>query len=172
VVCPPSSAPTTGGLDSGFDVTRAGWEFPEGICAGNKGHPSDPETEVLKGASAPLGTDFSQKDGGEQAVKISFSAAGEGGVRTKWEAVLWQGRLYVSVTQNQLADGSKRAFVSLLEYAEEELGVTHVIACLDRAQHNNKNVIRNFLFLGFQPLSPGHEFYPSNPNVVCFLYTI
>ena len=41
--------------------------------------------------------------------------------------------------QNQLADGSKRAFVSLLEYAEEELGVTHVIACLDRAQHN-KNV--------------------------------
>ncbi len=33
-------------------------------------------------------------------------------------------------------------------------------------------VFRNFLFLGFQPLSPGHEFYPSNPNVVCFLYTI
>ena len=95
----------------------------------------------------------------------------------------------MSVTGSQLADGSKRAFVSLLEYAEEELGVSDVVACLDkyviklvkyflihlslfRLHHDNKNVIRNFLFLGFQPLAPGHEFHPSNPNVVCFLYTI
>ena len=41
-----------------------------------------------------------------------------------------------------------------------------------RLHHDNKNVIRNFLFLGFQPLAPGHEFHPSTPNVVCFLYTI
>jgi ornithine decarboxylase antizyme 1 len=108
----------------------------------------------------------------DSAVKICFSAAGLGGVRTSWAAVLWQERLYVSVTGSQLADGSKRAFVSLLEYAEEELGVTHVVACLDKLHHDNKNVIRNFLFLGFQPLTPGHEFLPSNPNVVCFLYTI
>jgi len=108
----------------------------------------------------------------DKAVKISFSAAGLGGVRTTWDAVLWQERLYVSVTSGQLADGSKRAFVSLLEYAEEELGVSHVVACLDRHHHDNKNVIRNFLFLGFQPIAPGHEFLPSNPNVVCFLYSI
>lgn len=121
-------------------------------------------------------------------VQICFSAAGLGGVRTSWDAVLWQDRLYVSVTASQLADGSKRAFVSLLEYAEEELGVSNVVACVDRwdlesfpstvtnspprLHHDNKNVIRNFLFLGFQPLAPGHEFHPSNPNVVCFLYTI
>ena len=65
-------------------------------------------------------------------VQICFSAAGLGGVRTSWDAVLWQDRLYVSVTASQLADGSKRAFVSLLEYAEEELGVSDVVACLDR----------------------------------------
>ena len=64
--------------------------------------------------------------------QICFSAAGLGGVRTNWDAVLWQERLYVSVTGSQLADGSKRAFVSLLEYAEEELGVSHVVACLDK----------------------------------------
>lgn len=93
-------------------------------------------------------------------------------MRTSWSAVLWQERLYVSVTGSQLADGSKRAFISLLEYAEEELGVLHVVACLDKAHHNNKNIIRNFLFLGFQPIAPGHEFLPQNPNVVCFLYTI
>ena len=64
--------------------------------------------------------------------QISFSAAGLGGVRTTWDAVLWQDALYVSVTAGQLADGSKRAFVSLLEYAEEELGVSNVVACLDK----------------------------------------
>ena len=46
--------------------------------------------------------------------------------------MLWQETLYVSVTASQLADGSKRAFVSLLEYAEEELGVSNVVACLDK----------------------------------------
>ena len=68
----------------------------------------------------------------EIQIQICFSAAGLGGVRTSWDAVLWQERLYVSITGSQLADGSKRAFVSLLEYAEEELGVTHVVACLDK----------------------------------------
>merc|ERR1712210_126331 len=110
---PPPTARTPG-LYSGFDVSRASWEFPEGTCAGYNGYPSDLENN------------------GQETDKISFSAAGLGGSRTNWEAVMWQERLYVSVTSNQLAEGSKRAFVSLLEYAEEELEVTHVVACLDR----------------------------------------
>jgi len=109
-----------------------------------------------------------------------------------WDAVLWKGRLYVSVTPKQLSGGSKEAFVSLLEYAEEILEVSHVIVCLGKPNHvmgcnlntnlniatnNNddkdtKMAIRNFLFLGFQPLAPGHEFMPSNPNLVCFVYSI
>lgn len=169
----------TSGLYSGFDVARASWEFPEGTCAGFKGYPSDLVSNGLDsigssgiskaGDILPHVPDPAEED---EAVKISFSAAGLGGVRTTWDAVLWQERLYVSVTSGQLADGSKRAFVSLLEYAEEELGVSHVVACLDRHHNDNKNVIRNFLFLGFQPIAPGHRFLPSNPNVVCFLYTI
>jgi len=95
-----------------------------------------------------------------------------GGVRSQWEAVLYQNRLYVAVTQAQLAEGSKQAFISLLEYADEQLGVDHVIACLDNV-NNNKNIIRNFLFLGFEPICSEHEFFPSSlPNVVCFLYTV
>jgi len=160
------------GLYSGFDVTRASWEFPEGTCAGYKGYPSDPVSNGLDSGDSGDANNDPPDDQQDKAVKISFSAAGLGGVRTAWESVLWQDRLYVSVTGSQLADGSKRAFVSLLEYAEEELGVTHVVACLDRLHNDNKNVIRNFLFLGFQPIAPGHEFLPSNPNVVCFLYSI
>ena len=36
------------GLYSGFDATRADWEFPEGICAGILGYPSDPESDGLE----------------------------------------------------------------------------------------------------------------------------
>jgi len=165
-LAPPPPIVRTPGLYSGFDVSRASREFPEGTCAGYKGYPSDLESNGQD-------TDKNKNAGGQdQATKISFSAAGLGGTRTNWDAVLWQERLYVSVSSNQLAEGSKRAFVSLLEYAEEELEVSHVVACLDRLHHDNKNVIRNFLFLGFQPIAPGHEFIPNNPNVVCFLYTI
>jgi ornithine decarboxylase antizyme 1 len=171
---PPPPTARTPGLYSGFDVSRASWEFPEGTCAGYNGYPSDleingQETDKNKNAAS---AEPAEEKSSDRATKISFSAAGLGGARTNWEAVMWQERLYVSVTSNQLAEGSKRAFVSLLEYAEEELEVTHVVSCLDRLHHDNKNVIRNFLFLGFQPIAPGHEFLPNNPNVVCFLYTI
>jgi hypothetical protein len=116
---------------------------------------------------------------------------------TMWEAVLWKGRLYVSVTAKQLSGGSKEAFVMLLEYAEDVLGCSHVVVCLGKPnsskgssvncnenlnttnfttnleyEKETKMAIRNFLFLGFQPLAPGHEFNPSNPNLVCFVYTI
>lgn len=89
-----------------------------------------------------------------------------------WEGVLWRGRLYVQVTPEHLADGSKESFVSVLEYAEEALRCQHVIVCLDRHAADLKNTIRNFLFLGFQPLAPGHEFLPKNPELVCFVYEI
>jgi len=172
---PPSSAPSMLGLGRGFDGSRAGWEFPEGTCAGYIGYPSDPEfTGVSKprtySTSSTLSTESEPEP--DQAVKLSFSVAGLAGLRSQWDAVLWQNRLYVAVTQDQLLDGSKQGFISLLEYAEEELGVEHVIACLPDGACN-KNIIRNFLFLGFSPLSSGHEHFPTTkPNVVCFLYTI
>lgn len=80
--------------------------------------------------------------------------------------------------------------------AEDVLGCSHVIVCLGKPNSskgcstnmnytnmNNNNkftnnmeyekeskmAIRNFLFLGFQPLAPGHEFNPSNPNLVSYI---
>jgi hypothetical protein len=78
----------------------------------------------------------------------------------------FQGRLYVLVDVSQMNyTGSKEAFVSLLEYAEEQtakevLECSDVIVCFQKCQSSNTNyktAIRNFLFLGFQPLAPGHE---------------
>ena len=85
----------------------------------------------------------------------------------------FQGRLYVLVDVSQMNyTGSKEAFVSLLEYAEEQtakevLECSDVIVCFQKCQSSNtKTAIRNFLFLGFQPLAPGHEYLPTNPNLV------
>jgi len=108
---PPPPTARTPGLHSGFDVSRASWEFPEGTCAGYNGYPSDlenngQETDKNKNAAS---ADSAEEKGSDRATKISFSAAGLGGSRTNWEAVMWQERLYVSVTSNQLAEGSKRS---------------------------------------------------------------
>lgn len=157
---------------------------------GESRNPSDPASYGLDPKTATLRFKFRV-----QMTNYSASAAGagaaskfEGGADDElpgWEAVLWRGRLYVSVTPQALTNGSKEAFVSLLEYAEDVLECSHVIVCLGKPAYlqqqptavdtNDKDIkmaIRNFMFLGFQPLAPGHEFMPSNPNLVCFYYTI
>merc|ERR1711988_1451502 len=91
------------------------------------------ETDKNKNAASAEPVEEKSSD---RATKISFSAAGLGGARTNWEAVMWQ----------------ERAFVSLLEYAEEELEVTHVVACLDRLHHDNKKVWEIDTFSNYEDL--------------------
>ena len=129
--------------------------------ANNKGGPSD---ENGRGR-----VEIGGGGGGKSLVKrFKFGVSGgdDAARLPPWEAILWQGRLYVNVTMQQLSEGSKEAFVELLEYAEERLGCSHVVVCLDRQLKEMKVVVRNFLFLGFRPLAPGHEFLPKNPNLV------
>lgn len=93
------------------------------------------------------------------------------------EAILWQNRLYLTVTSDQIRNRqglgfSKEALVELLEMAEERLNCGHMIIGVE----NNQQVFKNFLFLGFRPLAPGHEFLPplknTNNNLVYFVYNI
>lgn len=168
---------------------------------GESRNPSDPASYGLDPKTATLRLKFRVQKTNYSAAGTTTSAnppAGAGTTTTSdnnelpgWEAVLWRGRLYVSVTPQTLSNGSKEAFVSLLEYAEDVLECSHVIVCLGKPSYllqqannssassgidtNDKDIkmaIRNFMFLGFQALAPGHEFMPSNPNLVCFYYTI
>jgi len=165
---------------------------------GESRNPSDPASYGLDPKTATLKLKFrvtssvgqNNKAGGD-----NDCGGGGGPGILGWDAVLWRQRLYVSVTPAALSNGSKEAFVSLLEYAEDVLEVTHVVVCFGRramggmkragvssspaiaatasfASPDEAKAIRNFMFLGFQPLAPGHEFMPSNPNLVCFFYTI
>lgn len=156
----PNSAP---------DVTRSSWEFPEGTGVGDTRNPSDLVSQGLdpKNSSDSLRLRFHVRNGLPRAISATQKDHG-------WDAIVWKGRLYVLVDVSQMNDsGSKEAFVSLLEYAEEVLECSDVIVCFQKCQSSNtKTAIRNFLFLGFQPLAPGHEYLPTNPNLVCFLYAI
>lgn len=167
-------------------------------------NPSDPAIQGLE-TGQPITDNIKANDGGDDdqhhrtlRIRFNFTPAGvssSGGHNDNvglpgWEGVLYRKRLYVVVSSRQFREGSKEAFVSLLEFAEERLACEHVVVCLEKglASNNNKNnsgdknnksvagqaaVVRNFLFLGFQPLAPGHEFLPPlNTNLVCFVYTI
>jgi len=167
------------------DVAHSSWEVPEGTGVGESRNPSDPASYGLDPKTATLKLKFRVTSSADVGGDNDCGGGGPGILG--WDAVLWRQRLYVSVSPAALSNGSKEAFVSLLEYAEDVLEVTHVIVCFGRGGEKRAGMspaasasstpqeakaIRNFMFLGFQPLAPGHEFMPSNPNLVCFYYTI
>ncbi|XP_076309003.1 ornithine decarboxylase antizyme [Tachypleus tridentatus] len=82
----------------------------------------------------------------------------------KWETILWKSKLYVQVPCGILPDGSKEAFITLLEYAEEELHCSHVIVCFTKNRADRATLVRTFMFLGFMTLAPGHELVPANSS--------
>lgn len=164
-------APSLGG---GPDAAHSSWDIPEGTGVGECRNPSDPASQGLEILDNGQSGKLIDKN---ITLRLKFRVVANRGHDNindlpGWEAILWKGRLYVSVSPHQLNDGSKEAFVTLLEYAEETLNVDHVIICVDRYEKEAKSMIRNFLFLGFQPLAAGHEYLPSNPNLICFVYNI
>lgn len=77
-----------------------------------------------------------------------------------WDAVLWQGRLYFIVSENQLLRGSKEAFVSLLEYAEDTLRCKHVVICLVNPTKLCVNTITHEKLLIFRIKHQQHQSLP------------
>lgn len=154
--------------------------FFQGTGVGELRNPSDPASQGLKPKQDQLlkKTKKSQEEeegnGGDgnaipatnKRLHFSVSLSGARSVSVpSWDAVLWRGRLYVEASAGALSAGSRRAFVSMLEHAEEELGCDHVVVIVDK-ENATPDVVRNFLFLGFQALPPGHEFLPDKQNVV------
>lgn len=164
------------------DVAHSSWEVPEGTGVGEYANPSDPASQLLEAGIKNGNEPSSPTANTNPTLRLRFYASSSSitcspcaGPKSipPWDAILWQGRLYVNMTAQQLSEGSKEAFVSLLEYAEETLKCSDVIICLSGG-NVAKSMIKNFLFLGFQPLTPGHELLPPmmNDNMVCFVYNI
>lgn len=81
--------------------------------------------------------------------------------------------LYVAPPPH-LAEGSREAFVALLEAAEEQLKCQHVIVVFSADRPDRANLVRTFMFLGFAVLSPTSPLVPPQlaTGNVCMLYHI
>lgn len=87
----------------------------------------------------------------------------------EWQAKLHADNLYLTPGES-LPDGSKDAFVALLEYAEEILKCQHIIVCF-RKSAVTKALIRTFMFLGLTLLPPDHPNKPPG-DILALLYTV
>jgi len=93
-------------------------------------------------------------------------------IQVNWETVLLGGKLFVEVPSGILPAGSKESFVTLLEFAEEELQCSHVIVCFNKNRSDRACLIRTFMFFGFVALPPGSGLVPVNGDLFFMAYTI
>lgn len=73
-----------------------------------------------------------------------------------------------------MPDGSKEALIALLEAAEEQLNCEHVVVVFASDRADRPMLVRTFMFLGFEVLSPTSPILPTGLAVgnVCMLYNI
>lgn len=103
------------------------------------------------------------------SIRITFILRLTEQTEAVWETLLFDKKLYIQVPTSLLPDGSKEGFVTLLEYAEEELHCTDIIVCLKKDRTDRQQLVRTFMFLGFTVLPPGHGLLP-NPLDTINLY--
>lgn len=72
-----------------------------------------------------------------------------------WKAVRFGDRLYVSIPGGVLPTGSRECFVSLLEYAEDDMKVDKMYLCMNKDRSDRANLLRIYMFLGFEIIQPG-----------------
>lgn len=93
-------------------------------------------------------------------------------IEVTWNTYVMDGRLYVEVPNGILPEGSKESFVSLLEYAEEELHCSHVLVCFKKDRTDRACLVRMFMFLGFVPVAPGNPIIPRSPDLMFMVSVI
>jgi len=69
---------------------------------------------------------------------------------TQWSGSVVQDALYIEFSDGKLPVGSRECFVMLLDYAEETLEVATVIICFPRNQVDKPEILRVFMYLGFE----------------------
>lgn len=87
----------------------------------------------------------------------------------KWDTVQVDDYVFIYVPYGL----SRDSFIALLDYAEEELGVSKAFVCLDRGSQNFGELVKAFRFMGFEHVTPDQQFeilnVPSSPRGFHFL---
>jgi len=108
------------------------------------------------------------RDGSGAHIRFSFKLCTAATV--EWSALLVGRCLYLKPGET-LPDGSKEAFVALLQYAEEVLKCSHIYACFQRSAAV-RGLLRTFQFLGFSPVDPDDPRAPTSRQVISLVYEI
>ncbi|XP_074661565.1 ornithine decarboxylase antizyme 1-like [Tubulanus polymorphus] len=108
----------------------------------------------------------------QRASKLCVSITLTDNVTVTWTTYLIDGRLFVEIPNGILPEGSKESFVTLLEYAEDELKCDHVVVCFKKDRSDRASLVRMFMFLGFAPVAPGNPLVPRSNDVMFMSYAI
>lgn len=111
----------------------------------------------------------------KKPIKITLKLHVTENTYSVWESVLNPDNniLYVALPSVLAPEASKQSFITLLEFAEEKLDVDGIVLCMRKDRMDRANLVRTFLFLGFQPLSPKSELAPpekSDANNLFLIY--
>lgn len=115
--------------------------------------------------------------GHKKPIKITLKLHVTETTYSVWESVLnaENNILYVALPSVLLPEASKQSFITLLEFAEEKLDVDGIVLCMRKDRLDRPNLVRTFLFLGFQPLSPKSELAPpekADANNLFLIYNV
>lgn len=91
----------------------------------------------------------------------------------KWRTIFNGETLYVALPDVVFPEGSREAFISLLEIAEEKLKSRSVVVVFNSKREDCSQLIRTFMFLGFTLLAPTSPlFHADLKGNICLLYSI
>ncbi|NP_001276831.1 ornithine decarboxylase antizyme AZ [Hydra vulgaris] len=69
---------------------------------------------------------------------------------SSWNGLKISSILFVEISKGELLSGNKESFVQLLDYSEEVIGASTLILCIHKDRKDREDVLRTFMFLGFQ----------------------
>jgi len=108
------------------------------------------------------------RDGSGAHIRFQFQLCAAATV--EWSAMLFGRCLYLK-PGDSLPDGSKEAFVALLQYAEEVLKCSNIYACFKKSV-TVRGLVRTFQFLGFSPAEADDPRAPQSKQFVSLVYEI
>eukprot|EP00794_Sanderia_malayensis_P006532 gene6532-7274_t len=107
------------------------------------------------------GTDRRHKDPfealcefGKDSTPLTFSFQDGQHVISEWNGALVQRTLYLELPHTSLPSGIKEGFVALLDHAEDVLKATKLFMCIPKSITSRAEVLRAFMFMGFQIVNP------------------
>lgn len=158
------------GLGGGFDAPHVVYVSSGNTEGNDVGQTVQPPVAGLTSVKPVTESDVTDAVARNVRVDLDFEFQLAEQTKVVWKTIVLDGILYL-IVDGTIPEGSKEAFVSLLEYAEEVLAAPKIVACFKRERTDRPLLIKTFMFLGFYPVPHGHCRSPG-PDYIAMQYEI